>query len=72
MALPSIDSVHALTDPGNNGRGGRILRTVVNGSTTSYFVDANVSAPGRSGWVDVNTNDTAAQHNTAIRAKFGF
>lgn len=71
MALPTEASVHALTDPDGNGNGIRILRTVQDGTTTSYYVAGNVLGRGRCGWVDVTTTDTAAHHNTAIRAALG-
>lgn len=65
MADPALQ---ALLDPDGNGRGIMITDRVDAGTLSSYYLVPGVTLAGRSRWVNVNTGDTDAQKNTAIRA----
>jgi hypothetical protein len=61
-------ALQLLLDPGDTGRGLRIVRRHdPSANVSSYYVD---SGTGRYKWVDVATANTDAQKNTAIRAAF--
>jgi hypothetical protein len=71
MAAPTDAAIHALGDPDMNLRGYRILRRVTNGNVhTSYYIQTNTIGHGQSGWIDIADSQTAAQADTAIRARF--
>ncbi len=66
MADPALQ---LLLDPGATGRGIIITDRVDTSTFTDYYVTPMVSPyAGRSRWVRVNTADTDAQKDTAIRA----
>lgn len=66
MADPALQ---LLLDPDNNGRGIMILDRVDSSTFSDYYVCPTVGPyAGRTKWCRVNTGDTDAQKNTAIRA----
>lgn len=71
MADPALQ---LLLDPApSTGAGIQIKRRVDDalGTTSSYYVEGQVTGVGKAMWVNVTTGNTDAQKNTSIRTALG-